>query len=148
MNDFFKKLLNQIKTIWGSWKNTQRIIFFGVIGAVILGIVLIFAFSAGPNLVPVFTQPIKDTTALDRITQKLDEEGIKAQVGADGRILVGDDKTARRARTLLLREDLVPKGTNPWDFLNVERWTTTDFERNVNLRIAIHGGPSVSSWMR
>lgn len=137
MNDFFKKLLNQIKTVWGSWKTTQRLIFFGVVGAVVLGVVLIFAFSAGPNLVPVFTQPIKDPAAMDRITQKLDEEGIKVNVGADGRLLVPDDKTARRARTLLLRDDLVPSGTNPWDFLNVERWTTTDFERNVNLRIAI-----------
>ncbi len=137
MNDIFKKIMDQIKTIWSQWKTPQKLIFFGIIAAVVLGIVLVFSFSAGPNMVPVFTQSIKDAAAMDRITQKLDSENIKSVIGTDGRIMVSDDKTARRARTLLLRDDLVPQGTSPWDFLNVEKWTTTDFERNVNLRLAI-----------
>jgi flagellar M-ring protein FliF len=40
-------------------------------------------------------------------------------------------------RPILIREDLVPKNTDPWAIFDVERWTTTDFERNVNKRRAI-----------
>jgi flagellar M-ring protein FliF len=51
--------------------------------------------------------------------------------------MVDDDKTAQRMRAVLAREDLIPAGTDPWQIFDVERWTITDFERNVNLRRAI-----------
>jgi flagellar M-ring protein FliF len=40
-------------------------------------------------------------------------------------------------RAILIREDLVPQGIDPWDIFDRERWTITDFERDVNLRRAI-----------
>jgi flagellar M-ring protein FliF len=135
--DFFKKLLDQVKGIWSQWKLPQKLIFFGVIAALVLGVIMVFAFSAGPNMVPIFTSAIKDQGALDEMTQRLDAEGISYKVGADGKLSALDDRAAKRARAILIRENLVPEGTSPWDFLNVERWTTTDWERNVNLRLAI-----------
>jgi flagellar M-ring protein FliF len=40
-------------------------------------------------------------------------------------------------RSILIREDLIPKGTDPWALFDRDRWTITDFERNVNLRRSI-----------
>ena len=48
-----------------------------------------------------------------------------------------DEATARRMRAILVREDLVPGNVDPWSLFDVERWTTTDFERNVNLQRSI-----------
>ena len=38
---------------------------------------------------------------------------------------------------ILAREDLIPPEASPWDVFKMDRWTLTDFERNVNLRQAI-----------
>ncbi len=52
---------------------------------------------------------------------------------AAGILTVPDEATARKARTILVREDLTPSNVSPWNLFDTERWTTTDFERNVNL---------------
>ena len=52
-------------------------------------------------------------------------------------IYVEDEPTARRIRAILIREDLIPPKTDPWAIFDVERWTLTDFERDVNLQRAI-----------
>jgi flagellar M-ring protein FliF len=88
-------------------------------------------------MVPVIDAPIRDEAALDRIVTRLNEEGVKTQVTAAGVVQVPDERTARRMRAVLIREDLIPSGTDPWAIFDRERWTITDFERNVNLRRAI-----------
>jgi flagellar M-ring protein FliF len=52
-------------------------------------------------------------------------------------IMVENEMVARRMRAILTREELLPSGTDPWELFDVERWTLTDFERNVNLQRAI-----------
>lgn len=135
--EWLRRLLQQIRDLWNKWKPVQKIIFLSIVGVVIVGIVLLIAVSASPTRTEVFTRSITDPAALDRISQRLDEEGIAYSITSDSRILVDDDPTARRARTILVREDLVPPQTDPWDIFDVERWTQTDFERNVNLQRAL-----------
>ena len=62
---------------------------------------------------------------------------MRYQLRADNIFYVADATTARRAKTILIQEDLVPTGTDPWALFDVERWTITDFERDVNLQRAI-----------
>jgi len=40
-------------------------------------------------------------------------------------------------RAILIREDLIPSGIDPWQVFDRERWTITDMERNVNLQRAL-----------
>ena len=137
MNEIFRKYLDQVVSVWKNWALTQRIIFIAVIGAVIAGFGLLAAYSASPSMVPLLYRAIPNEAEMTRITARLDQEGIRYQLTADSRILVSDDKTAQRMRAVLAREDLIPAGTDPWQIFDVERWTITDFERNVNLRRAI-----------
>ena len=51
--------------------------------------------------------------------------------------MIPDERTAQRMRAILTREDLIPTGTDPWELFDIERWTLTDFERNVNLQRSI-----------
>ncbi len=139
MNEFFKKLVETLKKTWGSMKTPQRVAFFAVIGVVIVLIIGALAISAGPNLVPILSKPITDEALRERITNRLETEGIAYTITADNRLMTTNEKEAKKAKAVLAREDLIPAGTDPWALFDIERWTITDFERNVNLRRAIEG---------
>ncbi|MDR2246722.1 MAG: flagellar M-ring protein FliF, partial [Treponema sp.] len=137
MNELLKKIIHQITSLWGKWSLVQKIILLGIVAAAIGGVVALAMVSSAPTMVPVIDAPIRDEDARDRIITRINEEGIKTSVSATGTIMVPDEKTARRIRSLLIREDLIPSGTDPWAIFDRERWTLTDFERNVNLQRAI-----------
>lgn len=139
MNEWFKKLLDQIKALWSKWTLVQKIILIGIVVVVIGVIIAVSKISSTPTTVPLFQTAITDEAARDDILFRLDQENVEYTVSATGIISVKNQATARRMKALLNQEGLVPNSVDPWDFLDVERWTTTDFERNLNKRNAIIG---------
>lgn len=137
MNEWLKKVVASLKGLWSKWSLVQKIILFAVIAAVVVAFIVMMRFSAQPSAVPLFSVPITDEAARDKIIYRLDEENVSSNVNAAGLITVKDEATARRMRSILVREDLVPSNVDPWNLFDVERWTTTDFERNINLRRSI-----------
>jgi len=87
-----------------------------------------------PTLSPVFDRPITDEALLDRILKRLYQEDVAATVTPDNVVRVADEKTARRMRVILIRENLLPSEIDPWQIFDNERWTITDMERNVNFQ--------------
>jgi len=137
MNDWLKRVREQLTGLWSRWNGTQKIILFSIVGASILAIILLFALSATPAMVPLITNPITDTDSRLQIAAKLDQMQVAYQLRSDNVFYVADEKTARRVRVVLNEENLIPKGTDPWALFDMERWTTTDFERDVNLQRAV-----------
>jgi flagellar M-ring protein FliF len=137
MNEFFKKIFEQIKTLWGKWSVLQKAILFGIAAVAIGGIIALVTVSSSPTMVPVIDAPIQDEALRNRIITRINEEGVSTSVSGAGVIMVPDDTAARRMRSILMREDLIPSGTDPWAIFDIDRWTITDFERNVNLQRAI-----------
>ncbi len=137
MNEWLKKFLSQFKELWIKWSTVQKVILFVVVGGAIFAIILLASFNASPGMVPLISSRITDEDLLNRISMRIDEENVDHTITADGRILVGDKKTAQRMVAILVREDLMPPETSPWEIFKMDRWTLTDFERNVNLREAI-----------
>ena len=137
MNEWLKKLIAQISTLWSKWTLVQKLVLAGVVTAAIVAIVILFSVSAAPSMVPLIDTPVTDEAIRDKIILRLNEEGVKTSVSATGVISVPDETVARRMRSILIREDLIPQGIDPWAIFDVERWTITDFERNVNKRRAI-----------
>jgi flagellar M-ring protein FliF len=137
MNEWFKKLFGQIAGLWGKWTLIQKVILLGICAAVIVALVALFSVSSAPAMVPVIDAPIADEDVRDRIITRINEENVRTTVSPTGIVMVPDEKTARRIRSILIREDLIPTGTDPWAIFDRERWTITDFERNVNLQRAI-----------
>jgi len=80
--------------------------------------------------------PVRDVAVLDKILLRLNEENIKVTVTPRGVLLVENKIIARRARAILVREDLAPYNIEPWQIFDRPRWNITDFERNVNLQRA------------
>lgn len=136
MNGFIKKMAAQIKTLWGKWSLIQKLILFGIIAAVIAGVIAMVSISSTPAMAPVIDAPIRDEMDLDRIVTRINAEGISTSVTPNNIVMVSDEMTARRMRAILIREDLIPTNTDPWNIFDRERWTLTDFERNVNLQRA------------
>jgi flagellar M-ring protein FliF len=137
MNEWFKKLFGQVKALWSKWTVVQKLILAGIVVVAIVAVVLLLRVSAAPTMVKLLGTPIKSDDELRGITSALDTAGIPYQVGENNIILMKDEKTATRAKSLLISQDLIPKGTDPWTIFDMEKWTITDFERNVNLQRAI-----------
>jgi len=135
--DWFKKLMDAIKENWEKWSLVQKIILIGVVVAVIGAVVLTFALSSTPSRVAVLGVPFPDDQSFNAAVTRLDQEGIPYQITEDRRLFVSDLKTAQNVRAILIRENLVPSSVDPWSLFDIERWTITDFERNINVRRAI-----------
>ena len=136
MNEFFKKIMTKATALWAGWSRQQRLILVVAAAVVVAVIFALFRVSATPVMVPVLTAPIRDENALHRIMTRLDQENVTVSVSPAGIVQVHDAATARRMRAILIREDLIPSGVDPWEIFDRERWTITDFERNVNFRRA------------
>ncbi len=136
MKEWFKGLKDKVGSSWSKWTKIQKAILLGVLVVGVVLFISLFSWSSSSPLVPVLDVKITDQDQLDKIVLRLNEEDVKTTV-TDGTVYVSDASTARRMRSLLIREDLIPKDTSPWDIFNVERWTRTDFERKVDLRRAI-----------
>jgi flagellar M-ring protein FliF len=128
--------IRHIKKLFSKRTILQHLPLIGIAVLVIAGFVALFIVSSALIYVPVFNTQITDQVALDRIVRRINEEGVKSVVSPDGLVQVSDENTARRIRAILIREDLVPKGTDPWAIFNKKRWTATDFmnKNNVNFR--------------
>lgn len=137
MNEWFKKMTEQITALWGKWSLVQKLLLLGVLVVAVVIVVVLFSWSASPTMIPVLDTPITDTALRDRIVVRLNEENVHPVVSDTGLISVKDEQTARRMRTLLISEDLVPSNVEPWSIFDVERWTRTDFERKVDVRRAV-----------
>ena len=137
MGEFLKKLAEQFRMLWGRWTLIQKLILGGIVAVSVIAIVVMVSVSSGPGMIPVIDTPVVNEEQRAAIVTRINAEGVKTQVSASGVVYVPDEDTARRMRTILIREDLVPRGTDPWALFDRDRWTITDFERNVNLRRAI-----------
>jgi len=136
MNDFFKKLTAKAANVWAGWAMQQKLIF-GIVCVIVLGVIIaLFRVSSSPVLVSVIDAPIRDEKILENIVLRLNKENVKVNVTSSGIVQVADEATARKMRTILISEDLIPSGIDPWAIFDKERWTITDFERNVNFRRA------------
>ena len=126
--------MKRIRNLWGQWRPVQRLTFLGIVVVVIVAAVLLTVVSAAPAQVAILNQPIADPGRLAQIASRLDAEGVDYTITADNRLMVDDRRTAQRMRSILAREDLLPDGTDPWALFDIDRFTITEFERNVNLQ--------------
>ncbi len=137
MNEKFKNLTGKLGTLWGKWTGVQKGIIIGVAALALVLVVVLMRWSSKPTTAPVLDMAITDVELRDKILLRLNEENVKTSVSSDGIISVSDEKTARRMRSILIREDLIPKNASPWAIFDVERWTRTDFERKIDVRRAV-----------
>lgn len=134
MIKFISKLFKSVAAFWKKFSRVQRIIALAI-GLLLFSFVIFLSlYSTRESAVFLFTNGIKDEALLGQITMRLDQEGLPYTVDGEQRIKVENLATARYLRNILIRENLLPGDTDPWELFDVSRWTQTDFEKNVNLQ--------------
>ncbi len=134
----FKEILNRITEFFKKLNATQKIIMVGSVVAVIAAIIFISGFSTKTTYNMLFQSPLSPEEYA-KVTEKLQEMGVDFETKDDKYILVKDENTGREIRMKLGWEGLIPESVRGWELFDVQSFTTTDFERNVNLRRAIIG---------
>ncbi len=137
MNEWLKKLFTQIKDLWAKWSVVQKVIISAVAAVIILALILIPTVSSQPTTVPLFSTIITDEVLRDEIIFRLDEENVPVTIVGEGMLHVQDEATARRMRSILVTDGLVPDGIDPFDIFNVSEYSSTQFHRDVQLQRAI-----------
>jgi flagellar M-ring protein FliF len=132
MNEFMQKMVERVKSLWKTWSMMQKLILAGIAVAAVVAVVALVGVSSTPTIAPVIDAPITDEAARNQIVTRINQEGVKTTVSSSGVISVENEETARKMRSILIREDLIPQGTDPWAIFDRDRWTITDYERGVN----------------
>jgi flagellar M-ring protein FliF len=134
LSEIFKKLLEAFQKL----TNQQKLILGGIIVALIIGIILLGTFSAKPTYSLLYKSPLSPEEYA-RVTKKLSEWNVKFETKDDKYILVKDENQSRTLRMRLGQEGIIPSNVKGWELFDTQKFTTTDFERNVNLQRAIIG---------
>ena len=143
MNELLARLWQRAADLWGRWNQLQKLSLSAVVVTSIIALTLLGGsrgdgpIAAGRHMVALIGAPISDQQDLLRIAARLDQESAEYQISSDNRILVADQENARRLRAILIREDLIPPRIDPFSVFEVDRFSNTDFERNVNLQRAL-----------
>lgn len=136
MNEWLKKFTANFKERWAKWSVVQKAIVGAIVVVIIIAIVMLTRVSSSPTTVPLFGAAITDQDALDAIMYRLDDGGVHYTETA-GRIYVDDTRTARKWRSELKVEGLIPNSINPFSAFDTSNWTDTDFERNKKYQRAV-----------
>lgn len=138
MDAFFKKMLENAKNIFSKLSQTQKLILIGVGALVIVGFFFLISISSKEIEALLFESPLEQFDHM-RITNKLTEWGVEYKTRDGEYIVVKDRNTSAYLRMKIGQAGLLPQGIKGWEIFDIQKWTTTDFERDVNKRRAIIG---------
>ncbi|MGP1565028.1 MAG: flagellar basal-body MS-ring/collar protein FliF [Treponema sp.] len=137
MNEWLKKMTSKIQDFWKNSSVIKKVILIGVAVAVIAAVVVAARVSSAPTTVRIFNAPVTNETSRSQILDRISQENVEAYVSDDGYISVADRDTARKMRSILISEGLVPSNIDPFAGYYERSWSTTDAEQNVRLKNAI-----------
>lgn len=137
MNEWLKKMTGKIQDFWKNSSVIKKVILIGVAVAVIAAVVIAARVSSAPTTVRIFNAPVTNETSRSQILDRISQENVEAYVSDDGYISVADRDTARKMRSILISEGLVPSNIDPFAGYYERSWSTTDAEQNVRLKNAI-----------
>ncbi|MBI4979013.1 MAG: flagellar M-ring protein FliF [Spirochaetes bacterium] len=136
MNDFFKRILDQVKSIWEKSTLQQKLIIGGVIvGAVVLTISVVF-FTSQKDGVLLFSKTVQDKEA-KAVVAALDNAGVKYEY-SKGMFYLQDARQKAKAELELVKANVMPSGVDGWEIFDTKGFAPlTDAEMDINKRRAL-----------
>jgi len=141
MNEIFKEIVNQLMKIWNSLTVAQRVLVSSVTLVTIIGLIIIISLPSGVQkknrLVLLYKNLSSDD--MSAVLEKLDQTGIKYQVGDNSSIKVyGKDVYNVKMN---MAKDGLPSGDNNTGFELFDKTSfgMTDFQQKLNYKRAIQG---------
>lgn len=136
MPEFAQKLLDQTKELFQKLDTTKKAILGGVIAVVVIAVVVLGNLSSQRNKVILF----QDLAAKDfsDVTKKLDALGY-AYSSSDTSIISVDPDQRQEIITKLAQENLIPAGVQGWELFDVDKFTETQFDKDIKKFRALKG---------
>lgn len=132
--EFLKNVFNRFKEL----PLTSKIVVIASVLAVIVAIVVVVLISRPTTKVLLYPQALSPED-FARVTKKLTELNIPFETRDNKFVLVSDEETKQKAKMRLAWEGIIPNNIKGFELFDIQSFTTTDFERNVNLHRAIIG---------
>ncbi|EKR65495.1 MULTISPECIES: flagellar basal-body MS-ring/collar protein FliF [Leptospira] len=136
MPEQVQKILNNIREFFTTLDTTKKLILGGVALTVLVAIGILSTISLQKNRVVLF----KDLTSKDfaEVTKKLDSLGY--QYGSsDTSVITVDPEQRQEIVTKLAQENLIPAGVQGWELFNVDKFTETQFDKDIKKYRALKG---------
>lgn len=136
MPEFLQKILDSAKELFQKLDTTKKAMLGGVLATVIIAVVVLANVSSSRNKVILF----KDLAAKDysEVTKKLEAMGY-AYSGSDTSIISVEPDQRQEIITKLAQENLIPAGVQGWELFDVEKFTETQFDKDIKKYRALKG---------
>ena len=134
----FAEIIKRLQEVFNKMTLMQKMI----LEEIGVGVIIVLVFLASFSTKQTYSMLYKSPLALEeyaRVTKKLAEWNVKFETKDDKYILLKDDAQSRNIRMRLGQEGIIPNSVKGWELFDTQKFTTTDFERNVNLQRAIIG---------
>lgn len=138
MGNLFNQIKEFFQNLFLKLNQTQKLLVFGFIGLTIISLFFIIIFSSKPEKTLLYQKPLS-LQDFAKVTKALESINAEFQTKDDKYIIVKDSKTAETYRMKLAQEGVIPGNITGFELFDTQKWTTTDFERNINLQRAIRG---------
>lgn len=136
MGEQVKKFISQGKELFSKLDKTKKIILGAVVGIVIVAIIGLSTFSVQKNRVLLFQN--LQTKDFAEITKKLDALGYSYSTSGTNTVSVDPEKK-QEIVTKLAQENLIPSGVHGWELFDLEKFTETQFDKDIKKYRALKG---------
>jgi flagellar M-ring protein FliF len=136
MPDSFSRILGQLKELFNKLDSTKKIILGSVLGVLVLAVIVLSSISLQKNNVILFKDLAPKEFA--EITKKLDVLGY-AYSGSDASTIAVDPDLRQEIITKLAQENLIPAGVQGWELFDIEKFTETQFDKDIKKYRALKG---------
>ncbi|MEN2998908.1 MAG: flagellar basal-body MS-ring/collar protein FliF [Brevinematia bacterium] len=132
--EFFKNVLSKFKEL----PLTSKVVVISSVVAVVVAILVAILISRPTTKVLLYPRALSPED-FARVTKKLSELNIPFETRDNKFVLVADENLKQKAKMQLAWEGIIPESVKGFELFDIQSFTTTDFERNVNLHRAIIG---------
>lgn len=135
MREFFERIANQFRDIWGKFNQNQKIATVAVVGLILLVSLGLAFWTIRPSYSVLFSNLTQEDAAT--IVEKLREEGVPYQLAGNAVEVPTDQVYDLRLR--LAGQGLPQSGGIGFEIFDKAGFGQTDFTQNVNFKRALEG---------
>ncbi len=136
MPPFVTNLIEKLKELNGKLDTTKKIILGSAFVAILVALAIIGNVSSEKSHVVLFKG--METKDFASVTNKLSEMGFSYTTSGTDTIYVAHDKK-EAALVAMAQEGLIPQGVHGWELFDIDKWSETQFEKDVKKQRALSG---------
>lgn len=132
----YKEFLEKLKEFFNKLDTTKKIILATIVVVVIVAISFIANVSSTQEQTALYTN--LETAEFAQITEKLKESNYHFTTKGTEAIFI-DPKKREEILMVLAQENLIPTGVAGWELFDMDKWSETQFEKDIKQQRAVMG---------